>query len=75
MSKAISLKTSVYQLVKDYPEIREIMASLGFTDILLPGMLETAGRIMTLEKGGALKKIPLEKIRESLAAAGFQVQD
>lgn len=75
MSKAISLKTSVYQLVKEYPEIREIMASLGFTDILLPGMLETAGRIMTLEKGGALKKIPLEKIRESLAAAGFQVQD
>ncbi len=71
----ISLKTPVYQLVKEHPEIREIMAALGFKDILLPGMLETAGRIMTLEKGGALKKIPLEKIREALAAAGFQVRD
>ena len=51
--KTISLRQSVYALCAQYPEIREILAEIGFRDITKPGMLETAVRFMTIPKGAA----------------------
>jgi len=53
LEKIIDLKKSVYNLAQDYPEIKEIMQELGFVDIIKPGMLNTAGRFVTLPKGAA----------------------
>lgn len=71
--RSINLDSSVYELCTQYPELPGILKSLGFTDIVKPGMLQTAGRIMTLPKGAKLKKIPLEKIISELAKQGFTV--
>ncbi len=62
---------SVLALCTAHPGLAEVLASLGFADILRPGMLQTAGRFMTLPKGAALKGISLEALGEGLAAHGF----
>lgn len=56
MSKALKLDESIFELVTRHPEVVEIMVELGFRDIAKPGMLQTAGRFMTLSKGMKLKK-------------------
>lgn len=58
--KEIDLSKTLYELVAQYPEIQEIMSQLGFTAINQPGMLQTAGRYMTIPKGAQMKKIPLK---------------
>ncbi|MCI0502926.1 MAG: DUF1858 domain-containing protein [Fusobacteria bacterium] len=71
--KKINLSDSVYKLVKENSDLKNLLAELGFKDILLPGMLDTAGRIMTIEKGAKLKKIDLEIIKEKFKEHGYQV--
>lgn len=74
MAKTIDLSKTVYDLCKDNPEIIEIMKGLGFDKIASPGMLNTAGRFMTLPKGAAMKGIPMEKVREAFAEKGYAVE-
>lgn len=73
MEKQIDLKKSVYELVKTYPELKTILVEMGFKDIVLPGMLETAGRIMTLEKGAKMKQIEIQDIIKKLEEEGYKV--
>ena len=56
-----------------YPELLSIMPNLGFTDIVKPGMLQTAGRFMTIPKGAAMKGIDLETVKAVLRENGFNV--
>ena len=72
-TKRIDLCRSVYALCTEYPELLEMMRDLGFKDIVTPGMLSTAGRIMTIPKGAAMKKIDLNVIIERLKSEGFDV--
>lgn len=72
-NKVIRLTDSVYNLCKAYPELVAFMEDLGFTDIVKPGMLDTAGRFMTLPKGAKLKRIELDSLVLKLEAAGFTV--
>lgn len=65
---------SVYDLVTAYPEIQDIMIDLGFKDIVKPGMLQTAGRVMTLKKGAALKKIDWETMKDTFKKNGFELE-
>ncbi|MHB1454041.1 MAG: DUF1858 domain-containing protein [Saccharofermentanales bacterium] len=69
----ISAKTSIFELTEAYPEIKEIMVQLGFSDILKPMMLQTAGRYMNLEKGARLKKIGWEALVGFFAEHGFEI--
>ncbi len=73
--KTINLSDSVYKLVKENPDLKNLLAELGFKDILLPGMLDTAGRMMTIEKGAKMKKIDLEIIKEKFKEHGYQVAE
>lgn len=72
--KTINLDESVYALCAKYPEIKEIMASLGFSDITKPGMLQSAGRFMTPRKGAALRKISLDALKQRFEEEGFEVE-
>lgn len=72
--KEIDLTRSLYELAQEHPEVVEIMWSLGFQAIKKPGMLQTAGRYMTIPKGAQLKKIPLEQVLEAFKAQGFNVK-
>lgn len=74
MEKVIDLKKTVYELIQEHPELAQIMAELGFSSITNPAMLKTAGRVMTLPKGAAMKGKDLEEIKAELAKRGFAVR-
>lgn len=75
MEKIIDLSRSIHDICSHYPDVAEIMQELGFTDITKPGMLNTAGRFMTLPKGAAMKGISLDKIKEAFEKYGYKLQD
>lgn len=74
MEKRINLKETVYQLTQEYPEVIEIMASLGFTEIRKKAVRLSVGKLMTIPKGAAMKGISLEQIVKALEDAGFTVE-
>lgn len=74
MGKVIDLSKSVYEICKEYPEIISIMKELGFENITSPGMLQTAGRLMTIPKGARMKNIPMGKIKEAFSAKGYELK-
>lgn len=73
MSKILNLDKSVYELIKEYPEVEEVMRSLGFDSITNPAMLNTAGRIMTIPKGAFMKKMDIAVIEKAFEAQGFKI--
>lgn len=75
MKKVISMQQSVYELVTADPAVMEIMVQLGFCDITKPGMLQTAGRFMTLAKGAKLKKIAPEVIKQTFRDHGYRIEN
>jgi len=75
MDKILDLDKSVASLVKEYPEVSDIMADLGFTEIKNPAMLGSVGRIMNLKKGSQMKKIPMEEIVRAFREKGFEIMD
>lgn len=72
--KRINLSWSIYTIVKEYPEAMDIMKELGFQDISKPGMLNTAGKIMTLAKGAAMKGIDMDRIKKAFMEKGFEIE-
>ena len=75
MDKILDLDKSVASLVKEYPEVADIMVDLGFTEIKNPAMLASVGRIMNLKKGSQMKKIPMEEIVRAFREKGFEIMD
>lgn len=75
MLKIIDLNKTIFELSKEYPEIPEIMSELGFKDITKPGMISTAGRFMTLNKGAAAKNIDIEKIKQEFIRLGYEIKE
>lgn len=73
--KTIDLSKTVHQLCSADPAIKEILAEAGFHDILKPGMLETAGRFMTIPKGAKAKGIDLESVKKLFAERGYTVKE
>ena len=75
MDKILDLDKSVASLVKEYPEVVDIMSDLGFSEIKNPAMLASVGRIMNLKKGSQMKKIPMEEIVRAFREKGFEITD
>ena len=48
MEKNLDLSKSVYDLVKEYPEVINIMKGLGFSEITNQVMLNSVGKILTI---------------------------
>jgi hypothetical protein len=71
--KQLKLSKSVYELCSEYPELLNLLATIGFKDITKPGMLSTMGRFMTIPKGAAAKKIDLNFIIQTLQENGYEV--
>lgn len=71
--KKIDLEKSVFELVSAYPELKDVLAGLGFDEICKPGRLQTMGRFMTLPKGCAHKGLRLEDVVAGLEREGFSV--
>lgn len=71
--KVIDLKRTVYDICSEYPEMLDILMHLGFNEIVKPGMLNTAGRFMTIPKGSVLRKIDIAVIKKTLKEQGFDI--
>lgn len=73
MNKVINMQRTVYEICNEYPEAAEVLYKLGFEDIIKPGMLNTAGRFMTISMGASMKKIDIEVIKKSFQEAGYKL--
>jgi hypothetical protein len=73
--KILSDKTTIYKLSKECEETLNIMKGLGFEDIIKPGMLQTAGRIMTLKKGCEFRKIDYELAKQAFLKVGVEFRE
>lgn len=71
--KPLDLSRSVYDLVKEYPELQQIMYDLGFTEINKKAMLHSVGKIMTIPKGAKMKGISMLDIISTLTSKGFKI--
>lgn len=70
--KRIDLKRTVAELITAYPELMDILAELGLEKIVKPAALKAMGNIMTLPRGAAVCRVPMEKVVALLAAHGFE---
>ena len=73
MAKKLDLNKSVFILTQEYPELIDIMADLGFTEITKKPMLHSIGKIMTIPKGAKMKNIPMMDIVTTLIGHGFEL--
>lgn len=72
--KELDLRKTVAELVKEHPEVKEIMADLGFKDITGPIAMKFMGKVMTIPKGAAIKGIPMDKIIAAFEEKGFHIK-
>lgn len=73
MNKTIDLTQTVYQLTETFPELIDILASLGFTEITKKTVRLSVGKLMTLQRGADLRSIDMDSIVGTLEANGFTV--
>ena len=73
--KEIYMNDSIYKLISNYPELKDILYEIGFVDIVKPVMLNTVGKLMNLEKGSKMKNIDIKMIKEKLEKEGFILKE
>ncbi len=74
MEKTIDFQKTVYEICTEDSFVIEIMKELGFDQITKPGMLQTAGRVMTIAKGARMKGIELSDIIKTFEKHGYTVK-
>jgi len=65
---------SVYEICTKYPEIKSVLAEIGFTQLLNPIQFQTVARVMTLRKGSVLRQIDLQVIQAKLHEHGYELE-
>lgn len=73
--KKIDGDRTVYDLVQDNPDLKKILVNLGLTPLNNDAMLNTVGRMMSLNDG--IKQIDLskEELINGLAEANYQLKE
>jgi len=75
MMKEINLDQTLSSIVSQYPELIDLLYDFGFTQIKVPGMLQTAGRFMTLRNGCELRKIDVNLLSIKLKQNGYVIKE
>ncbi|WP_125768336.1 DUF1858 domain-containing protein [Companilactobacillus furfuricola] len=73
--KVIDFEVPIHTLANEYPDFVDIMYSIGFTKIKVPGMLNTVGKIINLKKGSKAMGIPLNKIAQAFEERGYELKN
>lgn len=73
MSKILDLDKSVAVLCRENPELKEVLAEIGFTEITNPAALATVAKFMTIPKGAMIKGFDLAKVVNKLKEKGYEV--
>jgi hypothetical protein len=74
MEKTINFQKTVYEICTEDSYVLEIMKGIGFDQITKQGMLQTAGRVMTIPKGARMKGIELSPIIQIFEQHGYTVK-
>ncbi len=69
----IDAQKTIFQLVKETPQIIEILTSLGFYDITNPAILHTVGKVMTIKKAIKMKKQDKNKFINVFSNFGYDL--
>ena len=73
--KNISINEPVASLVEKYPDLKNILKDIGFSEITNPLALSSLGKFVSIKKGAGIKNIDLNLIREKLKEGGFNLID
>ena len=73
MVKQIVFSRSVFDLAREYPELKDIMVKLGFTEITKKAVFHSDGKTMTIPKGAKMKNIPMMDVISALISNGFEI--
>lgn len=73
MTKMIDFRKTICDLTIEYPEIIPILKELGFEHITKPGMLQTAGRVMTIPNGCRMRGISFDTVKKTFKNSGFNI--
>ena len=73
--KTVDFNDSLANIIKQYPELLDILYDFGFIQIKAPGMLQTAGKFMTLKMGCELRKIDVSALEDHLINLGYTVNE
>lgn len=71
--KNISINEPVASLVEKYPDLKNILKDIGFSEITNPLALSSVGKFVSIKKGAGIKNIDLDIIREKLKEGGFNI--
>lgn len=71
--KQLDINKTVYNLVKENPEIKDVLFEIGFKDIIKPGMIQLAGRVMTVKKGIKYMKMDINEVKEKLKKLNYEM--
>lgn len=72
--KKINGNKTVFILIQENPELKDVLVNLGFTPLNDPKMLNTVGRMMSLNNGAKQIKITPETLQAGLNKAGFELE-
>lgn len=72
--KKIDGNKTVYVLIQENPELKDVLVDLGFTPLNDPKMLNTVGRMMSLNNGAKQIKLDREKLITKLREANFELE-
>ncbi len=75
MNKIIDLNKPVADLVKENPELIDVLSEMGFTELKNKMMLASVGKVMTLTRGAAVKKLDINEIKKSLTDKGYIIKE
>ena len=69
--KLINTNKNIYELCKEYPEIKNILSDLGFEAINNPIMFNTMAKLTTIYKASKIKNIDMNNIIKKFEENGF----
>jgi hypothetical protein len=71
----IDFSKTIYDLCSESEGIAGILAEIGFKDITKPGMINTAGRFMTIPKGAKAKGFDIDEIKKEFIKRGYELKE
>ena len=73
--KLINTNKNIYELCKEYPEIKNILSDLGFEAINNPIMFNTMSKLTTIDKASKIKNIDMKNIIKKFEENGFAFEN
>ena len=73
--KLIDINKNIYELCKEYPEIKNILSDLGLEAIKNPIMFNTVAKITTIDKASKIKNIDMKNIIKKFEERGFAFEN